>query len=399
MSRNEKLFLLHNAIFIIPLSVVGVFVNFFIWEQTDSLKAVGIFQLSCAVGILLGCFLSSIILNKLKANLVRAIGTVITVVSISLIIILSVRALNYLVFIGFIFGFALGLRALAYKGMFLRIIATENREKFLKWDKVFGAVAGIVMPLLAAFMISITNDYNLLFIFIIVLFTLSIIPLIIMSNLDFVKSPYLLGKAIQELQKDSDLKKIFFGKFFYGIEVGIYNSVWPIIVLFIVGGIQNWGIFNTLFTLIAAVISYLLGRKITFSNSKVFFMIMATSFTLVGILFATNFDFLAYVIFSFIGGFALTLFDTSYQTIEAKILDRNVDESESMDELNLLMEIPLFLGRIIPFLIIVVLNPSFENDSLLRIFVIVVAAVPLIVSSFLSGAYVTKRSEDPFVKS
>ncbi|MBN1916122.1 hypothetical protein JW796_03995 [Candidatus Dojkabacteria bacterium] len=125
---------------------------------------------------------------------------------------------------------------------------------------------------------------------------------------------------------------------------------------------------------------------------------MSYIFTLAGLLFASSFDFTSYLIFSFIAGISSKLFDTAFQSIESKIIDRNIGDLDTIDEFNLLEEIPLFFGRMIPFLFVVITKPTFENDLLLRVFVLMVSLIPFVISYILSNTYVTRRSKDPFVK-
>ena len=397
-SKNEKLFLFHNAIFLVPLSIIGVFVNFFIWEKTNSLGSIGLFQVFSAVGILIGAFIGTFMLNRATPNIVRAIGAGLTGVSIGMIAIFSSDISKFLVPSGLVFGLALGIRAQGYKILFMKIVDVQSREKFLTLDKLISSVASIIVPLVTTFLVTGKFGYAGVFVLMVIFFVISSIPLLIISGLSAKGGKTEISKALVEVKAQPDLKKMNFARIFQGIHIGIDNSVWSIIVLTIVGSLQGWGVMNTIFAFLSAIVSYTVGRKISFSNSKFFFSIMAIVFTLVGLFFAVNFDFISYLLFSFVSGIASNLFDTAFQSIEGKIKDRGIRDSEMIEEINLVEEFPLFIGRMLPFLFVLIINPSFEDDILLRIFIVVVSAVPLVISSILSNASVVRRSEDPFVR-
>jgi len=397
-SRNEKFFLLHDAVFLIPLSIIGIFVNFFIWDKTNSLSSIALFQIFCGIGILIGAFLSTFLLNRAAPNTVRAAGVILTAVSIGIISLLNPETSSSLVLSGFVFGFDIGLRAQAYKLLFTKAIEVHSREKFLTLDKLFSSIISIVVPFIAAYTVSKTGDYTGIFVLMIIFLVVSVVPLLFISGLNVAVTRLAFGEVLDEIKREKDLKKTLTAKFFEGIQIGIDNSVWSIIVLSIVGSLQGWGLFNTIFAALAAIVSYTIGKKIKFSNSKFVFAIMAVILTVVGLLFASNFNFASYILFSFVSGIATNLFDTAFQSIENKIKDRKISDSNSLDEYNLIEEVPVFAGKMIPFLVVFIFNPTFENDLLLRLFVAVISIIPLLIFSILSDVVVVRKSDDPFIE-
>jgi MFS transporter, YQGE family, putative transporter len=396
-SKNEKLFLLHNFVITFPLSISNIFISFYIWEKTSSLVIVCMFYIFNTIGLIVGDFVSSFVSNFIKGSYLRAGGIVLTGLSIGVIFILGDNAIQFLIPIGFFFGIATGIRALAYKFLFIRVIQPSNREGFMNVDNTVTSFIAIVIPLVAAFFVGSSSNYSALFGFAFLTYMIAAFPLLFIKNLQFQKSKFEVIAAFKTIKADPDLRKLSWSKSLDGIKIGIQTSIWGIIVLNIVGNLQNWGIYNTIFAVIATIISYTLGKKVTFSNSKQFAVFMGAIMTIVGLLFASEFNLPFYIIYSFIASITETLFFTGSQSIESKIIDRNVMNSEIVDETYLLLEIPTNLGRILPLLLIVFTNSDFNNDLILRVFIILVAAVPLLISSLLSNVNVAKRSFDPFV--
>ncbi len=398
-SKNEKLFILHDFIFLIPLSIVGIFVSFFIWDKSESLTLVSIFHLFSAAGIVCGALISGYLTNKYSSGPLRGIGAILTAIPILILFILGDNSVNYIIPIGLLFGIAVGIRVIPYKLLFTNVLSVQNRENFLNLDNTAYSFVNIVVPLLAALVVGKTGNYSFLFILTAILFIIAAIPVLLLRDPQFATSSYELKNAIKEIKADADLKKIMWAKLLEGIKLGITVSVWSIIILNIVGSLENWGLFNTIFAILATIVTYTVGRKIKFSNSRIFFVITAFFFASAGLFFATNVNLVTYLVFSFVAGICETIFDIGYQSITSKVIDRNIKSSSVTGEVMLLQEIPLFLGRSIPLLLVIFTKPSFQDDLVLKLLIILVSIIPLIMSSILIKVNVAKRSFDPFVNS
>ncbi|MBN1916121.1 hypothetical protein JW796_03990 [Candidatus Dojkabacteria bacterium] len=182
-SKNEKLFFLHSSIFAVPLSIAGVFINFFVWDKTASLVSVGLFQAYSAAGIVVGAFLGAILLNRIAPNIMRIVGSIFTAISIGIILVFSYDISKYILPSGLFFGIAIGSRAMANKLIFLRGVDVQSREKYINNEKHVSSISAIIVPFAAALLISKTGNYTILFILVAILFALSSIPLLMIKGL------------------------------------------------------------------------------------------------------------------------------------------------------------------------------------------------------------------------
>ncbi|HEC66071.1 MAG TPA: MFS transporter [bacterium] len=398
-SKNEKSFLLHQVLTSIPFAVVGTFITFYLWDQTKSLQLVANYHFFRGVGILGGAFLSSYFISKFTPNIVRAGGITLYAFVALLIVLLGASTANYTLLIGILVGLSVGIRVVPYRVMFATVNKPESRQNFLNLSGTFGSVFTIFLPLAAAFFVGDKGEYGNLFVFIFITLLVSVIPLLFMKLPKSESKRLKLKEAFVQIIKDSDLKRLLVTRFLDGIKFGVKASLWSIIVLSVVGGLENWGIFNTVFAVLSTIISYTIGKKVKFSNSGFLIIFMSSLLMVAGLIFAANLDLISYILYSFIAGFADTLYSRSYASIRYKVMDRNVDEVDTLDEIDSISEIPVFLGRSIPLLIIMFTAVSFESDLVLRILIIVVSTIPLFVSTIFVGMNIMERSKDPFVAS
>lgn len=392
----ERKLLAQRFLFGIGNSITDMFFTFYIYEKTGSLADILLFKLWQFVFIPIGALFSDFFTNKINAIRTYIFSLLITIIYVGLIISFKENAINFLLVLGAIYGFVVGARALPWNAIFLQNISDKNKGTFGGSLRALDNLRSIILPVVCAFFIASGGSYLVLFIAAVVMFFISLIPILGIRNQKFVSQPLRLLDSIKQYFVNRDLKLILKATFFMGLRSSIMASIWNIVALTIVGGMTNWGIYKTIFALITVFLSYTIGNSLNLVKSRFGASLSALAIFVGMTILALNFDFTGFLIYSLGAVFFNSSYWNSLDIIRSKIIKTNIWDNNLVDEMNFLREIPLCLGRILPIFILLESSVSFENVTVLRVIIMLVGIMPFIVYMILAKTSVVRKAEDPF---
>ena len=173
------------------------------------------------------------------------------------------------------------------------------------------------------------------------------------------------------------------GVFMEGLSEGITLTIVPIITLVFVGSIINWGILNTALVLISILGSFLLGQIITDKNSKSLYAIGALIYASSCLFFISRYNF--YILAAFLVARAMMYVIKSsgyYGTID-KLMSQDTNEEFMYSEYQFLIDLVSSIARLIPLVILIILNINIKDEVIIRTVLIGLGLIPLFTLSML----------------
>jgi MFS family permease len=397
LTTFEKKYITSNIILYAAGFIYESIFNFYIWEKSKDFKLILIFNLIYFSTIFIGILFSEFILPRVHAKYVRALGIFFIIPFGLLIFSMNNISIPNIIILGILYGLGVGIRSQAYYVLYRNYIPVMNRANFEGTVKSLDNLNKIILPLLITQIISITQSYVISFVIGFILAFISIIPLLTIQVKDEYKSKVSFKESLEKIKDRAQIIKICSFKIFEGINSSITTAALGIITLYIIGGVGKWGIFNTIVIILGIVLATIVGRKLKLSSSPITFGFLAILFTIGSLIFANNFTFIGLVTFTLMKIPFDSLFSTSSSIITEKVIDINLIFDHFTDEIYVIYELFLMIGRTLPLLFMLILNANFENELILKSFIVILGLSTIMMFYIISGTNVAKRRNDPFL--
>jgi len=365
---------LHRFLFDFGSNIVDIFSTIFIFSKTDNLIYVLTFKAIETIFIPVGSIISSILINKVSFKLTLIFGILGYILQPLILIFLQNNLENLILILGIITGISVGLRALSLNVIFQNTISDELKGFYSGISGSIDGFRSLLFPIFSTLVYIISDSYLVLFVFSLIFFTLSILPIIIFKTKNK-KSKIELPKAFIKQISIPDLRQINLVWFIHGIRSSIFRSIWSIITITIVGGITNWGKFTFGIAILSIILSYTIGKKINFNISRGILALFSLIYFIASVFLAINFNFMYFVIFSII----LAVFDSGFwnsiNLLRSSVYSLYADK-DNMDEYHALAEIPLAFGRLIPLIILISFNTKNIESEIMKIIILIIGIIP-----------------------
>ncbi len=239
---------------------------------------------------------------------------------------------------------------------FTRLTQDNKRgTQFSKYDSI-GMIAGLISPLIGAF-IAIVFGFSNLFYFAIVFFVLSIIPLLYIQNIMPITKIH--HKNIHRLAKD--YKHFFFATFFFNIKDNTEGIIWPIFVFLTIKSIISIGYISVLAAIGAILFNLFIGKSHDRNNKYFYLKLSAVLYFFVWMLRVfIELPIFIYVI-TLATGFIAIMMNIPYNAIFYDKASAHKDK----DEFILFTEIPNFIGRAFLWIIMILVSSKFTTAFVL----------------------------------
>lgn len=380
--------------------VFDVILAFFIWGESDNLNNLLVFKLFWTIGIVVGAFAAVFLLVRINPIFVRVLSFLIAVGFAISLLFLNITGTKVLIILGTLYGFKVGLGSQPYNFMYQVMIRPQNRIYFSSLQNGVYEVVMIFFPFLVTQIVDITENYDIVFILAVILTILSTFPLFVglgKNKKQEIKKTDFKG-TIQEIKNSNNLKNLLKLKFIDGIQNGFEIAVFPVLGLFIVSDVGTWGIVNTIFAIIGVILYFTVAKKLRFKEAAPIFNIVSVLYSIIALFFGIYLSLELYIAFLFALVLDRTLINTVYNSVNSKVVDRRIEETEHLDEYLTLSEIPLFLGRIIPLLALLLTGGNIEGVSM-SLILLLVAFIPMAMTYILGKIEIVKEAKDPFIAS
>ncbi len=366
-------------------SLAGIFVNLFIWNQTQNFQALVIYNFYFFLSLLIIYILSGYWLKNYSARTLIKLGNLVWIVFLVLLIFLKQRSIEFLVPLGIINGISGGL---FWSGFNLHQYLTthqQDRDYFFGIQEFWSNLARITGPILGGLIITFGNYINptqSLFGYYL-LFGITTIIVAIATKYTwgfprFSGVDFKLLQLKQILHHNPPLKSILFQQALLGLRDVSLGTLVSIITFLILKQELNVGIYNSVIGLFTAIGAFAAGKLLnSYTRIKLSFL-GALSLSLSTLILTLSPNLIGLTSFSLLGipglFFWITLGTLFYTVAD---LDHKPWRLKYAYLVN--RDIVLGVARILSYVILWWLFTSFSQAVVIQWWLIFISFLPLLI--------------------
>ena len=284
-SGIKRLLISHN-IFTAGRVFFEIFLNVFIWKQTEDLTLIAWFNIAYLLLHTITFHLFAGFVKKGKVHFPRIIALMGYTLTYFIIYLMKESAINYVVPIAVVIGFFNGMYWISYQILRFDLTNSANRGNYTGLENGSKLLVGIVMPALGGAIIAANFfgwGYSSLFLFGTILFLISLI----VGNVKFPvfnTSKFHFKNTFSIIRKDKDIMKSMYAHFFSSFSRGgtIARLILPLLIFDIMKDELGLGAWLSFFSVVAVLNSLAFGKlikyeyykKLLFSGGVVYFLLI-----------------------------------------------------------------------------------------------------------------------------
>lgn len=382
LSKDAQNLVITNIILSVALGLGGLFLNIFLYRESQSLDTVVLFNLIQFPNILVGYLVAGTIKKNLKMRFVLQTGLFLYIVTFALLTFVRGKSADLIFPIGLLYGLATGFFWAANNALTYKTTYDGNRDIFYSLNSSLTAIVSILTPPIAGLVISqglFTKDTleNYPLLFLLVNLTLAVgffqsfsLPEIVLPKLD-------LGKTLNPL-KNKTWQIISLRDVIDGIKGGAESFIGPILVYEILRQELRISAYVSIFSFLGAIVTLKLGTflkrdnrlKIGFLGSILLLferLIYVGLFSLPGLLISSTIGLLAGPFFGI--GLISTFFDA---------VDHAPNHEKDFYEYIALREFSLTAGRMVSILLFLIFLNLGNDITITKSWYLILGTFPLL---------------------
>lgn len=382
MCKNAKILLTMSALFSFAVGLSGIFINVFIWKETNSFIVIAIYNLVNYIFTPITFVLAGILAKKKNGIWSLRIGLIIYALFYALILFIGTKEIVYIFFLGVVHGMATGFYWLAFNTLSFDFTDINNRDTFNGFNGSFSGVTAAVAPMTSAYIISRfsgINGYGVVFSMTFAIFLLLILISIVLkcencsSRIDFKRVFSANGEDWRIIRKSTVL---------WGFRDVIIIFLVNILIIETTKSELSLGKFAFIASLISSA-SYMMVQKIikpSYRRLSIFIGTIGSFLAICGLVIRISHStLLTYIIMD---AFFLPFFIIQLSSSTFNVINRAHEENMRIEYM-INKDLMLNTGRIISLIILITLLTTFENFSILKFYLVFIGVAPIASGYFL----------------
>jgi YQGE family putative transporter len=328
-------------------SISGIFINIYWYKLTENFYQVALFNFISYVVWFPVFLLAGWVAKRFERKTSLWIGSVFQILFFVSILILGERSIDWIVWLGILFGIGSGFYWLAVNVLSVDLTRNENRDRYNGINGIVGSITQMIGPLLAGWIVTVmprTAGYSIIFALSFVLFLLSLCISFMLPNQE--KKGYVEWKRMLGVYKQVEWRKLSYSFIGLAFRDGVLSFV---IWLWVYKFTRSEGLTgNIVFVTTAlSIVVYFLIAKYSQPEKRYSYLVQGTicfSAALVGLI--VHFSWVTLILYSVLGAICRPLFDAPFNTLSQNAIQRLDEAGELRMELVMLRESALSIGRI-----------------------------------------------------
>lgn len=370
----------------ISSTIVSIFLSIFVWQKTGDINFIYLYFLGLFVSIPFFGIIGAIISEKVNFKLPFLISFLTQVIFLYFVVNKSDFLIANPVAFGILNSIAIGFFAIPRNSLY-QILNKENISGGNAVLSVIYSIVGLAVPLAGSYWLAQTGNYKLIFL----IAGLSILVCAVL--LFFIKLPKSDGKyelsLVLKFLRVGDYRKIIFLRFIDGFKNGIEWGLFGIIMFNLTNGdISKWGYLNFATSGVAIFAGILYSKFIANKYELPTLYIFSILYTFFGLFMLINFNLINFLVY-FIGTAISGVFiSSSVSKLWSDVFSTSGGNEYSSSEFFSFLELPVMIGRVIPFAILYIYNYDLDSKLVLGVLILFISIIPLISTYILEKTHV-----------
>lgn len=349
MNNYKILFSLRILKGILTSFVDSFLILYFLQVSNSNILPLGIYKLVAIFGIYGVIFFArNYCKSKHRANLMR-IGIVLDFVYFLTIILLKEKVVDYLYFVGLLYGLEEGFYYSVYNMLESDGVTNGERARFTGNYTAVNAILSVLFPLIFGSLIQQAGFIKSLLIVLVIVICRMILSFQFKDRNIPKSSKTNLKEFIKIAKQDNKIKQACKREFFNGLTYseGAFSYIVTIYIIKVFSDSMSLGIFTSIFSIISSLLGFLFAKVIKKEQYAKMIKI-STSFTIIFLcIMIYHCDMTTIILFNFFQTFSKGLESLISSNNLANISNIEIIKNEYKVEYFLSLETSLFLGRIL----------------------------------------------------
>ena len=372
ISRNTKLLLIINTIRKIIDIFLGPFLTAYLFRiAVENIKIISIFNIfSYNVIAVIALIIGRILKNNYEMQIFR-IGMISKFIQLVILILLGDNVVNYIWILAVIAGFSMETWSFPLNLFSSKLISNNEKKNFVVYKTVLTNLSKVLIPFLLGSIISMKSFETTA----IIILILSFIQILLSFKLKFIRTnsenkKLNLIKEINLIKTNKKVKRYFMMKFFKGMAYeGALDTAVTLLIIISFNSDFSLGIITSIISLLAMISSYIY-KKIKNQDKMNILIIISCIIILLSsiiLVFITN----QYTIigYNLIFAFFLQFIMVAEEVQTLKFTNSDIINDSNRVETYVLLEIFLNAGRIISYILLLIVG-IYNELYLLEILII-----------------------------
>ena len=372
ISRNTKLLLIINTIRKIIDIFLGPFLTAYLFRiAVVNIKILSIFNIfSYIVIAVIALIIGRILKNNYEMQIFR-IGMISKFIQLVILILLGDNVVNYIWILAVIAGFSMETWSFPLNLFSSKLISNNEKKNFVVYKTVLTNLSKVLIPFLLGSIISMKSFETTA----IIILILSFIQILLSFKLKFIRTnsenkKLNLIKEINLIKTNKKVKRYFMMKFFKGMAYeGALDTAVTLLIIISFNSDFSLGIITSIISLLAMISSYIYKKVKNQDKMNILIIISCIIILLSSIIlvFITN----QYTIigYNLIFAFFLQFIMVAEEVQTLKFTNSDIINDSNRVEIYVLLEIFLNAGRIISYILLLIVG-IYNELYLLEILII-----------------------------
>lgn len=368
LTKDAVIFLFIQALYGLSIALSATFVNVFMWRLTSNMKYIVFQNMLSSITIVIIFIISGQISRKVGITTCIRLGILSNLLFYVVILVLKEKAKDYLIYLGFVSGSAIGFYFYAVNTLNYHYTNSENRAYYYGLSGALGAMMGAVAPLISGYIIvskAKLSGYYLVFLISFLLFLAAIVFSYFLTQIKE-EGEYSL-KQILIRTNDKTWNRVMLSYLLIGFKDGSFDLLLGLLVYMIFQNELNMGKLSTIASLLGIASSYLIGHMLNKGNQrKIFFIGAVMIFTSTIILIIWT-SYVGVIVNSMLNAIFTCLWSIPLTNIVYGKVGRLSKGRSNIGDYMTALEVPIVIGRVISLCLFLILNYYFDMKAAIRI--------------------------------
>jgi len=380
-SRSVWLLLLISGVFFLSVGLSNTFVNIFVWKVDRNFLSIGLYNLWQYCIIPLAFIVAGWIAKRTQPAVTLRIGITLHAIFYAIVLFVGNLMASKPSLLGAIMGLAAGFYWFSFNVLSLHVVEGSSRDKFYGFNGVVGAIAGVIAPPVAGYLISREDrlggltGYHVIFGISFALFILAII-LSLKMHTSIQPSTLQLKLGLFAL-RDKPWRSILIGCSLYGLREGVFLFLIALLFYIATGSELKLGEFVLIQSGVSFVAFYVVGRFTKDSNRIVVMAIGAVLMACSALLYLLPIQTGVVLAYGIAISLSLPLFLVPLQTYVFNGITRLSEHGHASFEHIIIREVFENIGRVIGICVFLGVTLMFHQERAIGIFAVVLGFVQL----------------------
>jgi YQGE family putative transporter len=368
LTKDAVIFLFVQALYGLSIALSATFVNVFMWRLTSNMKYIVFQNMISSVTIVIMFILSGWISRKIGITTCIRLGILSNLLFYVVILLLKEKAKDYLIYLGFVSGSAIGFYFYAVNTLNYHYTNSENRANYFGLSGALGAIMGTVAPLISGYIIiskANLQGYYLVFLISFLLFLAAIIFSYFLTQIKE-EGEYRLKQVLNK-RSDKDWNRLMLSYLLMGFKDGSFDLLLGLLVYMVFQNELNMGKLSTFASILGIASTYLIGRVLNKRNQRKIFLIGAVMTFTSTIIIIIWTSYAGVIANSMLNAIFTCLWSIPMSNIAYGVVGKLSGSTSNIGDYMTALEVPIVIGRVTSLCLFLILNSYFDMKVAIRI--------------------------------